>query len=423
MCNKCGYTPYSNPQRIQREAAKIALAQQLASGITGFMNCVFNVVDHNSTGGSRSTEEVANTKNINKNANTDEVDNNKEDQQKPSVDSKESVKNLIKGNINVDDSLIDDLVKKYDSIKTINPSITDEQMLDRLRNYVKGKQYRSQETNWKNTIAKLEEEIKKSDVYKNTPDELKEKYLKAQTVKLLKNNYSENAIDFNGKLANIKLHSATVIESVDTNSDGIANFYELLQEQLTQSYQVKNGLSRNEAQEKASKIIKEYADDSTKIQSIANNINDQSQEAQAIREILTMINSYDIDSDLGINYDEATRAQYATAQYETSDGKIDISDYYSFTNDTFEGVDSVNTYLSGAGDALGLSNFNLEAEFKDFNYKATNKNSGTITISGNELPIEHRDGKFYIKFDDEELDFNNIQELKISVAELAEYFN
>ena len=47
----------------------------------------------------------------------------------------------------------------------------------------------------------------------------------------------------------------------------------------------------------------------------------------------------------------------------------------------------------------------------------------TITISGNELPIEHRDGKFYIKFGDEELDFNNIQELKISVAELAEYFN
>lgn len=336
--------------------------------------------------------------------------------------SEEKVLKLIDGKIIVDkeSSLFEDLVSKYESIKKADPNITDEIMTLRLENYVKGQQYRAQEYKWKQQVADIEKIIKESDGYRNTPADQQDEYLKNMTTVILKKEYSADAVKLSN-IAGFKMFGAQMVESVDINSDGEANFYEILQEALAQEYQVNDGMNRNEALAKAKVFVDECIKDTTKIDTIIKNMNDQTSEAKIVREVLATIDAYDIDADLSINYDEASRAALAMSAYSTeNDATIDASDYFKFNADLIEGSANARNYLNSAGDALGIKNFNLEAELQEFGYIKIDDNKGSITVSDQNIPVEYKDGKFYLKFGDYGvLDFDSIAKLKATVAEFV----
>lgn len=408
MCVKCGGFITVDPKKAMESAAKVQFVQGLVVETTSFALGLFEYgfgEDYSTSAGGGSKRTVI-------------TGSEKSEKETP----EEAVKRIIKDKIDVDEKsyLFDDLVNKYSAIKEAQPDLDESLILLRLQNYVKGQEYRAKETEWKRTIEQLETEIKNSDAYKNLPDDKKDDYLKMQTSKFLKDKYSETTIGFDGKLANIKLFGTQLVESVDSNCDNKAQAIEILQEQLAQEYQLKNNLTRQEALAKAKEYIETYVTDAGKLESITNDKNNQTLEATIIREVLAKVKAYDIDGDLSLSYEEATRASYAGASYSTDDNQVDISDYYRFGADTVEGQQDITTSLNEAGDALGVKNFNLETEFKDFNYKKIDENKGSITIAGQELPIEFRDNKFYIKFGENELEFDSLELLKISVADLAQ---
>lgn len=129
MCLKCGHTTV-NPYKIQENNNKIGMALTFAQGLTGMLGSIWTcyAADPNSNGGGGGTT-------VKSSKETEEVNDKKEEKEDPTKLKKEVVDILEKEKITVSDKILDEVVKKYTTIKNFNSGkFTVEQ---RVINYAK----------------------------------------------------------------------------------------------------------------------------------------------------------------------------------------------------------------------------------------------------------------------------------------------
>ena len=343
--------------------------------------------------------------------------------------NKDMVKRLIEGKIECteDGPLFNKLVAKYESMKE---DIKDETVLtQRLVNFAKGEIYHQKEANWETIIQQVEKDIMNSEDYKKQPDDKKAEFLRNATSQTLKENYPTQFIGFDNKAAQLNSLALQYLEASNTDIDYTKlSLFEVAAEKLTQHYQVKEGLSRDEAAIKAQQYIKPYIKDTNSFINAINNANNAEEESAILKEAFTFVTGLDTNLDLSLDVNEIKRYMLAMSSYtrsenEEADGDIDLSDYYRFNNDLTQGLPRADEFLTAAGATLRLTNTTLESLLQDLNYQTTNENTGTITIAGKTINITNADGKIIVDFgNDNKEEFYSIDELRASLLELKEEF-
>ncbi len=192
-----------------------------------------------------------------------------------------------------------DVVSKYNTMKVVNPKITDEELETRIVNYTKGWMYNNFEQ--KTLLGKEPAEFK-SECKASTADELKDKYTQ---------------------------FAKEYIEYYDKNSDGEIDVAELLYDAVNSHYFSTEKLNSAEAKQKAIQIVEDFTQN--KLQPNENGNTDEKILASVIDKLdfLNLEATTNSDSDKTLNVSEIKAYLLATAQM--LDAKNDISSDEVFT--------------------------------------------------------------------------------------------
>lgn len=188
-----------------------------------------------------------------------------------------------------------DVVSKYNTMKVVNPKITDEELETRIVNYTKGWMYNNFEQ--KTLLGKEPAEFKSE--------------CKASTVDELKDKYTQFAKEY--------------IEYYDKNSDGEIDVAELLYDAVNSHYFSTEKLNSAEAKQKAIQIVEDFTQN--KLQPNENGNTDEKILASVINKLdfLNLEATTNSDSDKTLNINEIKAYLLATAQMldENNDIKSD----------------------------------------------------------------------------------------------------
>ena len=191
-----------------------------------------------------------------------------------------------------------DVVSKYNTMKAVNPNITDEELETRIVNYTKGWMYNNFEQ--KTLLGK-------------NPADFKSECSKATTETELKDKYTQFAKEY--------------IEYYDQNSDGEVDVAELLYDAVNSHYFSTEKLNSAEAKQKAIQIVEDFT--KNKLKANENGSTDEKILASVIDKLNFLnLEATNSDSDKTLNVDEIKAYLLATAQM--LDAKNDISSNEAF---------------------------------------------------------------------------------------------
>ena len=191
-----------------------------------------------------------------------------------------------------------DVVSKYNTMKAVNPNITDEELETRIVNYTKGWMYNNFEQ--KTLLGK-------------NPVDFKSECSKATTETELKDKYTQFAKEY--------------IEYYDQNSDGEVDVAELLYDAVNSHYFSTEKLNSAEAKQKAIQIVEDFT--KNKLKANENGSTDEKILASVIDKLNFLnLEATNSDSDKTLNVDEIKAYLLATAQM--LDAKNDISSNEAF---------------------------------------------------------------------------------------------
>lgn len=217
------------------------------------------------------------------------------------VEKFQETSDKIKGFLNKSDIDFDslgelykrDVVSKYNTMKAVNPDITDEELETRIVNYTKGWMYNNFEQ--KTLLGK-------------NPADFKSECSKATTETELKDKYTQFAKEY--------------IEYYDQNSDGEIDVAELLYNAANSHYFSEKKLNSTEAKQKAIQIVKDFSEG--KLQPNEDGNADEKILASVIDKLNFLnLEATNSNSDKTLNVDEIKAYLLTTAQL--SDAKNDIS--------------------------------------------------------------------------------------------------
>lgn len=195
-----------------------------------------------------------------------------------------------------------DVVSKYNTMKAVNPNITDEELETRIVNYTKGWMYNNFEQ--KTLLGK-------------NPADFKSECSKATTKTELKDKYTQFAKEY--------------IEYYDQNSDGEVDVAELLYDAVNSHYFSTEKLNSAEAKQKAIQIVKDFSEGKL----LPNE--DGNADEKILASVIDKLNFLNLEatnsnSDKTLNVNEIKAYLLATAQM--LDTKNDISSNEAFTMET-----------------------------------------------------------------------------------------
>ncbi len=195
-----------------------------------------------------------------------------------------------------------DVVSKYNTMKAVNPNITDEELETRIVNYTKGWMYNNFEQ--KTLLGK-------------NPVDFKSECSKATTETELKDKYTQFAKEY--------------IEYYDQNSDGEVDVAELLYDAVNSHYFSTEKLNSAEAKQKAIQIVEDFT--KNKLKANENGSTDEKILASVIDKLNFLnLEATNSNSDKTLNVNEIKAYLLATAQM--LDAKNDISSNEAFTMET-----------------------------------------------------------------------------------------